>query len=191
MISDDKIEFLVIGLVFAFSIILTLIGFSMTMFIVTGLLTVLAIYYIKSLTSDKIALVSLGLYLFYCILFQLHLDYSKLASSLFFLLVIFWVVFISIKHSREYQSLELVELSVGILLALFVISQWVDLSKYGLPQEGVMLILPFAICFSIGTLMYSSNLWMRYTEGLKKVLTIVLVHVLSQLLIQTIKNVSL
>lgn len=188
--NEDKIEFLLIGLIFASSVVLSLLGLTIVSMIVPSLLILLTLYYTRLLIADKIALVVLFVFLIQNALKLFDSEYYKLGVSLFYLLVAIWVVYIAIKHSREYQSLELVELSVGILLAILLLSQWVDLSVYGLPQEGVTLILPFAICFSIGTLMYSPNLWMRYTEGLKKVLIIVLVHVLSQLLIQTIKNVS-
>ncbi|MFN8415881.1 MAG: hypothetical protein U0U66_06080 [Cytophagaceae bacterium] len=191
MINEDKIEFLLIGLVFASSIILTLLGLSIIKFIVIGFLILLALYYTKVVIADKIASGILLVFLVQCVLILLDSEYTKMASSLFFLSVAIWVIYIALKHSREYQSLELVELSVGILLSILLLSHWVDMSQFGLPQEGVTLILPFAICFSIGTLMYSPNLWMRYSEGFKKVLTVVLVQVLSQLLIQTIKNVSI
>jgi hypothetical protein len=191
MVSEDKIEFLLIGLIFVLSVLLTLINVSSVSIVVPGLLILLALFYIKVCFSEKATIGIMTLFVIFNIFSLSKSEYVKIVSTVFLITVIVWVVLIAIKHSREYKSFEMVELSVGILLALYTLSYWEDMSKYGLPQEGVTLILPFAICFSIGTLMYSSNLWMRYSEGFKKVLTIILVSVLSQLLILTVSNVNI
>lgn len=191
MINEDKIEILLIGLVFASAVLLSMLGIQWIAHIHMGLMNLLAIFYLKKISLEKIASVILGLFVVQTILTYYQNSYSEIATTLFLVPVIVWILVIAMKHSKVYQSLEMVELSLGILLVLKVLSSWMDMSKLGLPQEGVTMILPFAICFSIGTLMYSSNLWMRYTEGYKKVLTIVLISVLSQLLVQTVRNINI
>jgi hypothetical protein len=186
---EDKIEFSLIASIFGASLLIPFFSVFYAMSTALLILFVLALYYVKLNIKDLILVSSLVLFMISALLNLLGSPLVKYSFTVYLFVVSVWVINTAILHSKKYQSLEMVELSLGLLLLLTLFTIWVDLSLVGLPKEGLDLMLPFAICFCIGTLLYNSNLWLRYTPGFQKLLIFVLVNTLSMLLIGVMANV--
>lgn len=97
----------------------------------------------------------------------LDASYIKVLFALPFVLSALAFGVLAYKHSKEFKTVEILE----FLLVLFLL---VSATKYTIVTEYSM-YYAFGTCFIIATLIYNNNLWMRYKDSEKDLLSLLLV----------------
>lgn len=97
-----------------------------------------------------------------------------------------WTMYNTFVHSKKYGGLEITEFVLGVILMAPFVLNLLSLAPVDgialLPIESTLSVLPFALCFIIGTLMYNNNLWYRYSETYKTLIVFVLVVTLAKVM---------